>query len=63
MIFFYLILNPAVPVCDFHIFNVLLSPLHEFITNYLLPAGLLAQLVECYTGIAEFKDKIPVQLA
>ena len=40
------------------------SPLHGFIRNQhnnQLPVGLLAQLVEHYTGIAEVMDSNPVQ--
>ena len=58
MIFFYTILHPAVLIYDFHIFITSLSSFHGFKTiqfNDLLPAGLLAQLVERCTGIAEVK--------
>ena len=54
----------AVQVYDFHIFTAVYSPLHGFIWNQhsdQLPVGLLAQLVEHCTGIAEFMDSKPVQ--
>ena len=40
------------------------SSFHRFIMNQfndLLPVGLLAQLVECCTGITEVKGSNPVQ--
>ena len=48
--------STAVHIYEFHIFTVIYSPLHRFIWNQhydQLPVGLLAQLVECCTGIAE----------
>ena len=65
-------LNPAfivtsfspVQIYDFHLFTVVYSPLHGFIWNQLdnqLPVGLLAQLVEHCTGIAEVLDSNPIQ--
>ena len=59
-----IILQPAVHIYDFHIFKTSLSSFHGFITNQfndLLPVGLLAQLVERCTGIAEVKGSNPVQ--
>ena len=58
MIFFYIFLHPAVLIYDFHIFITLLSSFHGFKTSQFndpLPTGLLAQLVERCTGIAEVK--------
>ena len=49
MIFFQIILHPAVLIYDFHIFITSLSSFHGFNTNQfndLLPVGLLAQLVK-----------------
>ena len=55
----------AVQIYDFHIFTVIYSPnLHGFIWNQYndqLPVGLLAQLVEHYTGIAEVIGSNPIQ--
>ena len=48
--------STAVHIYEFHIFTVIYSPLHRFIWNQhydQLPVGLLTQLVECCTGIAE----------
>ena len=48
MIYFHIILHPAVHIYDFHIFITSSSSFHEFITNQfndLLPVGLLAQWV------------------
>ena len=49
---------------DFHIFTVIYSSLHGFIWNQhtdQLPVGLLAQLVEHCTGIAEVMGSNPLQ--
>ena len=49
---------------DFHIFTVIYSSLHGFIWNQhtdQLPVGLLAQLVEDCTGIAEVMGSNPLQ--
>ena len=46
----------AVQIYDFHIFTVVYSPLYGLIWNQhdnQLPIGLLAQMVERCTGIAE----------
>ena len=54
----------AVQIYDFHIFTAVYSPLHGFIWNQhsdQLPVGLLAQLVEHCTGIAEVMGSNPVQ--
>ena len=54
----------AVQIYDFHIFKAVYSPLHGFIWNQhndQLPVGLLAQLVEHCTGIAEVMGSNPVQ--
>ena len=54
----------AVQIYDFHIFITIYSPLHGFIWNQhidQLPVGLLAQLVEHCTGIAEVMGSNPVQ--
>ena len=53
----------AVQICDFHIFLAIYSSLYGFIWNQhdQLPVGLLAQLVERCTGIAEVMGSIPVQ--
>ena len=54
----------AVRIYDFHIFTAVYSPLHGFIWNQhsdQLPVGLLAQLVERCTGIAEVMGSNPVQ--
>ena len=62
MIFFYIILHHAVLIYDFHIFITSSSSFYRFITNQfngLLPAGLLVQLVERCTCIAEVKGRIP----
>ena len=64
MIFFHIILHPAVLINDFHVFITPSSSFHGFITNQfndLLPVGLLAHLVERCTGIAEIKGSNPVQ--
>ena len=48
MIYFHIILQPAVLIYDFHIFITSSSSFHGFITkqfNDLLPVGLIAQLV------------------
>ena len=46
----------AVQIYDFHIFLTIYSSLHDQ-----LPVGLLAQLVERCTGIAEVMGSNPVQ--
>ena len=49
---------------DFHIFLTVYSSLHGFIWNQhndQLPVGLLAQLVERCTGIAEVMGSNPVR--
>ena len=54
----------AVQIYDFHIFTAVYSPLHGFIWNQhsdQLPVGLLAQLVERCTGIAEVMGSNHVQ--
>ena len=54
----------AIQMYDFHIFTVVYSPLHGFIWNQhndQLSVGLLAQLVERCTGIAEVMGSNPVQ--
>ena len=54
----------AVQIYDYHIFTVVYSLLHGFIWNQRydqLLIGLLAQLVERCTGIAEVMDSNPVQ--
>ena len=54
----------AVQIYDFHIFTAVYSPLHGFIWNQhsgQLPVGLLAQLVEHCTSIAEVMGSNPVQ--
>ena len=64
MIFFHIILHPVVLIYDFHIFITLSSSFHGFITNQfnnLQPVGLLAQLVECCTSIAEVKGSNSAQ--
>ena len=64
MILFHIIIHPAVPIYDFHIFITSLLSFHVFIThqlNDLLPVGLLVQLVVRCTGIAEVKGLNPVQ--
>ena len=64
MIFFHIILHPAVLINDFDAFITPSSSFHGFITNQfndLLPVGLLAHLVERCTGIAEIKGSNPVQ--
>ena len=64
MIFFHIILHPAVLIYDFHIFITSSSSFHGFITKQfidLFPVGLLAHLVERCTGIAEVKGSNPVQ--
>ena len=51
-------------IYDFHIFTVVYSPLHGFIWNQhddQLPVGLLAQLVEHCTSIAEVMGLNPIQ--
>ena len=53
----------AVQIYDFHIFKAVYSPLHGFIWNQhndQLAVGLLAQLVEHCTGIAEVMGSNPV---
>ena len=62
--FFNVIFPAAVLIYDFHIFITSSSSFHGFDTNQfnnLLPVGLLAQLVERCTGIAEVKGSNPVQ--
>ena len=64
MIFFHMILHPAVLIYDFHIFITSPSSFHGFITKQfidLFPVGLLAHLVERRTGIAEVKGSNTVQ--
>ena len=64
IIFFHIILHPAVLIYDFHIFITSSSSFYRFTTNLLnglLPAGLLVQMVERCTGIAEVKGPNPVQ--
>ena len=64
MIFFHIILHPAVLIYDFHIFITSSSSFHGFITKQfidLFPVGLLAHLVERCTGISEAKGSNPVQ--
>ena len=54
----------AFQIYDFHIFTNVYSPLHGFISNQhndQFPVGLLAQLVERYTGIAEVMGSNHVQ--
>ena len=54
----------AVQRYDFHIFITVYSPLHRLIWNQhidQLPVGLLAQLVEHCTGIAEVMGSNPIQ--
>ena len=54
----------AVQIYDFHIFLTVYSSLHGFIQNQhhdQLPVGLLAQLVERCTGIAQVMGSNPVQ--
>ena len=54
----------AVQIHDLHIFITVYSPLHGFIWNQhidQLPVGLLAQLVEHCTGIAEVMGSNPIQ--
>ena len=54
----------AVQIYGFYIFLTIYSSLHGFIWNQLndqLPVGLLAQLVEPCTGIAEVMGSNPVQ--
>ena len=56
--------DTAVQIHDFHMFTTVYSPLHGFIWNQnsdQLPVGLLAQLVELCTGIAEVRGSNPVQ--
>ena len=51
-------------IYDFHIFTIVYSPLHGFIWNQhddQLPVGLLAQLVEHCTSIAEVMGLNPIQ--
>ena len=57
-------LYPQFQIYDFNIFLTVYSSLHEFIWNQghnQLPVGLLAQLVEHCTGIAEVMGSNPVQ--
>ena len=64
MIFFHIILHPAVPTYDFHVLNISLSSFYGFIINQfnnLFPVVLLVQLVESYAGISEVKSLNPVQ--
>ena len=54
----------TVQIYDFHMFLAVHSSLHGFIWNQhndQLPVSLLAQLVECCTGIAEVMGSNPVQ--
>ena len=54
----------ALQIYDLHIFTAVYSPLHEFIWNQhsdQLPVGLLAHLVEHWTGIAEVMGSSPIQ--
>ena len=51
-------------IYDFHVFTTVYSPLHGFIWDQhidQLPVGLLAQLVEHCTGIAEVMGSNSVQ--
>ena len=62
-LFLYLICHPQFK-CMFHIFTFHLFILHGFITNSpydQLPVGLIAQLVEHYTGITEVMGSNPTQ--
>ena len=59
-----IILHPAVLIYDFHIFITSSSSFHRSITNQfndLLRVGLLAQLGQHWTGIAEVKGSNPTQ--
>ena len=54
----------TVQIYNFHIFTAVYSPLHGFIWNQhsdQLPVGLLAQLVEHCTSIAEVMGSNPIQ--
>ena len=54
----------AVHIYDFYIFKVIYLSLHGFIWNQhndQLPVGLLAQLVEHCTGIAEVMGSNPIK--
>ena len=58
MVFLHIVLSPAVHKYDFHMLITLSSSFYGFITNQfndLLPVGLLAQLEERCTSIAEVK--------
>ena len=64
MILFHIIIHPAVFIYDFHLFITSSLSCHVFVTNQLndlLPVGLLVQLVECCTGIAEVNGSNPVK--
>ena len=64
MILFHIIIHPAVLIYDFHLFITSSLSCHVFVTNQLndlLPVGLLVQLVECCTGIAEVNGSNPVK--
>ena len=64
MILFHIIIHPAVLIYDFHLFITSSLSCHVFVTNQLndlLPVGLLVQLVECCTGIAEVNGLNPVK--
>ena len=60
---FIFVSSTAVRIYDFHIFTVIYSPVGGFICNQnndQLPVGLLTQLVERCTGIAEVMGSNPV---
>ena len=64
MILFHIIIHPAVFIYDFHLFITSSLSCHVFVTNQLndlLPVGLLVQLVECCTSIAEVNGSKPVK--
>ena len=61
---FIFISKPTVHIHDFHVFTIIYSSLHGFIThqhNDQLPVSLLAQLVEHCTDVAEFICSNPIQ--
>ena len=60
--FFYLIFNPQFKMYMFHIFTFIYSSFTGILrTHNKLPVGLIAQLVEHCTGIAEVMGSNPVQ--
>lgn len=66
MILFYLTLHSSVHIYHFNSYSLFQSYFHEFTIIQLkdqLPASLLAQLVEHYTSITEFKGSNPKQTA